>query len=319
MQKKVRFGVLGYANIAKKQVIPAILEANNATLYALASQNAEKRREAKERFGFEKVYDTYQALLQDEAVDAVYIPLPNSLHRHWAIQAMRHKKHVLCEKPLAPSLAEAREMVQVSQEEGVLLMEAFMYRFTTCSAQLKALLDEQAIGEIKHISSTFRFHMKREGDIRLDASLGGGSLWDVGCYPINLIGQILKQMPEVIQAVKVDRQGVDFALSAVMRYPNEVMAVVNCGFDAQSDQTTEINGTEGSILMRDSFFDSDAPILVVKDGTTLTLPVPACKRYVLQVEAFSRAVLTGGDSPLPLSETLHNIALIERILQVAQG
>ena len=317
MKSPVRFGVLGYAGIAYKQVLPAMMETKNAVPYAIASRSAEKLTEAAARFGFKKTYLDYDALLNDPDVDAVYIPLPNGLHREWTVKAARAGKHVLCEKPLALTEADCLEMIEACRQNGVKLMEAFMYRFTPRTQMLRELLAKGEIGEVRFISSNWRFLIKDKGNVRVNEALGGGSLRDVGCYPINLIGMIMQDEPVAVCAQKVTFQGVDLALSAVLKYKNGVLCTVSSGFDAQSPVVTEINGTRGTILMRETYDQTDEPILLIKDGVTTELAVPACKRYVLELEAFSAAILENREAPLDLEETVRNNRLIERILKAA--
>ena len=318
LNSPVRYGVLGYAGIAYKQVIPAMLEAKNARPYAIASRSADKLAEAVSRFGFEKTYQDYDALLNDPDVDAVYIPLPNGLHKEWTIKAARAGKHVLCEKPLALTEADCLEMIAACRHSGVKLMEAFMYRFTPRTRQLQDLLASGEIGEVRYISSNWRFLIKDNSNVRVNESLGGGSLRDVGCYPVNLIGMIMQDEPVSLCARKVTFQGVDLALSAVLKYKNGVLCTISSGFNAQSPVVTEINGTQGTILMRETYDQTDAPILLIKDGVTTEIPVPACKRYVLEIEAFSAALLENREPPLSLEETVRNNRLIARILAAAE-
>src|SRR5690554_2721986 len=164
--KKINWGVLGFARIARNEGIPAMLEAESASLYAVASRNEEKLTEAKELFHPEKLYTSYEALLADEMVDAIYIPLPNALHKEGVMKAMEAGKHVLCEKPLALSEEEVREMVEASREHQVLLMEAFMYRYTERTRKVEEIIDSGVLGEIRHVESTFRFFLDREGTIK---------------------------------------------------------------------------------------------------------------------------------------------------------
>ena len=317
MRSPIRFGVLGYAGIAYKQVLPAMMETKNAVPYAIASRSAEKLKEAVARFGFQKAYLNYDALLNDPDVDAVYIPLPNGLHKEWTIKAARAGKHVLCEKPLALTETDCLEMIEACRQNGVKLMEAFMYRFTPRTRMLQDLLAKGEIGELRFISSNWRFLIKDNSNVRVNEALGGGSLRDVGCYPINLIGMIMQDEPVCVCAQKVTFQGVDLALSAVLKYKNGVLCTVSSGFNAQSPVVTEINGTQGTILMRETYDQTDAPILLIKDGVTTELPVPACRRYVLELEAFSAAILENREAPLDLEETVRNNRLIERILKAA--
>jgi predicted dehydrogenase len=318
MPAPLRFGILGYARIAKVHLIPAMLEAKNAIPYAIASTNPEKLKQAQADFAFQKAYDTYDSLLADPNVDAVYIPLPNSLHKECTIKAAKARKHVLCEKPMARTEEDCLEMISVCRENGVKLMEAFMYRFTLKTAKLKELIYEKVIGDVKHIHSTFRFVMEPGPNIRLDPLLGGGSLWDVGCYPVNLIGMILQDEPVSVCAMKADSQGVDYALDAVLKYKNGVICTLGSGFDSYAAQFTEINGTEGTLLVQDTFDGTGLPILLYKNGTVTQISIPESNRYAMEIEDFSDAVLMDREPSFTLSETVRNIRLINRILNAAQ-
>ena len=317
MNRSIRWGVLGYARIASTQVIPAMAEAQNAVPYAIASRSAEKLKEAKEAFGFEKTYEGYEALLSDPNVDAVYIPLPNALHKEWTIKAARAGKHVLCEKPLALNEKDCREMIAVCEECGVQLMEAFMYRLSTRTRKLEALLESGVIGEVRHIHSSFRFVLNRDS-IKMQEGLGGGSLWDVGCYPVNIIGMVMKDMPVACTAQKVMNNGVDISFAATLKYKNGVICTLSSGFNSSSALLTEIDGTAGSIVVRDSFLETDTPILLVKDGVFTEIEVEPCKRYVLEIEDFSKAVQTGGRPALSLEEAARNNGLMEMLLKKAE-
>lgn len=317
MERQINFGVMGYARIARDKVIPGILEAKNARLCAIASVTPERLKRARNDYPFEKAYDSYQAMLEDPMVEAVYIPLPNALHKEWTIKAARAGKHVLCEKPLALSLEDVDEMAAAARENGVKLMEAFMYRFTARTKKIRELLAQDAIGQVRHISSTFRFRLDDLSDIRLSAGLGGGSLWDVGCYPVNLIGMLMGEEPEEVCALKTERQGVDDALSAVLRYKNGVIAAVHSGLNSHSCMFTEINGDAGTLLIRDSFDQTTTPILLVKEGDAAEIPVAPSKRYVGEVEDFSEAILKDREPGFSLAETRRNTGVILRILEAA--
>ncbi len=320
MERKVRWGILGYAGIARKHVLPAMAKADNVRIMAIASRNQEKLKEAVSAFGFPKIYESYERLLADPEIDAVYIPLPNALHKEWAIRAAKEGKHVLCEKPLALTEADCREMAAAFQKNHVYLMEAFMYRFLPGVKTLKRLLDEGEIGKIRHIYSTHRFYLEDNQNVRVNAELGGGSLWDVGCYPVNLISWLLGDYPVAISAEMNVFQGVDHALVANLRYKDGVTANISCGFDGHSMKLTEINGTKGSILVRSTFIDTNLPIEVFyPDGRIRQIPVEENDCYQLEVEEFSDAVLQGRKPVLELEETIRNCRLMEKILQVARG
>ena len=318
MNNTIRWGVLGCARIALRQVIPALLEAENARPYAIASRDLERAQQAATEFGFEKAYGDYQALLEDPQVDAVYIPLPNGLHKEWTIKAARAGKHVLCEKPMALTSQDCLEMGEACRQNGVKLMEAFMYRFTTRMQKLRELLEAGVIGRVRHIHANFSFAMTRDQDPRLDAAMGGGSFWDVGCYPINLIGMVMGEEPVSFCAQRRDENGVDAAMSAVLKYANGAICTANSGFDAFSGQMAEISGDQGSLIVRDVFFDSDAPMALVKGEGVTEIPVAACKRYVLEVEAFGRMILEDGEPLVSLQETARNCGLIARMLETTR-
>ncbi len=318
MNNIIRWGVLGCARIALNHVVPAILEADNAQPYAIASRELEKAQKAAADFGFEKAYGDYQSLLDDPGVDAVYIPLPNGLHQEWSLMAARAGKPVLCEKPVAVTAPDRREMEEVSRQHGVKLMEAFMYRFTTRMEQLQELLAAGTLGQVRHIHANFSFAMTRDQDPRLDAAMGGGSLWDVGCYPINLIGLIMGEEPESFCAQRRDENGVDVAFSAVLKYANGAICTANCGFDAFSGQMAEITGSQGSLIVRDVFLDSAAPMVLVNAQGAKEIPVTACKRYLREVEAFGRMILEDGEPLVSLQETARNCGLIARLLETTR-
>lgn len=322
MNRQIKWGILGYAGIAKSRVIPAMLRAEHATAYAIASRSDGKLKEAVERFGFIKTYHSYEALLQDPDIDAVYIPLPNALHKEWTIKAARAGKHILCEKPLALKEEDALKMIQTCKENGVKLMEAFMYRFSSRSRKIKELLDTGIIGDVKHIHSSHRFLLEDKNNVRVNAELGGGSLRDVGCYPVNMVGMVLNDYPEEICALKTVVQGVDFTLSAVLKYKNGIMASIHSGFDSRSAQITEIDGTKGSMIVKDSFIDQDeinTPIQVVlEDGSDTEYLLEPSRQYDAEVEELSMAILEKREPELNLEETLRNIRLIEELLEKAK-
>ncbi len=314
----IRFGILGYARIAKLHLIPAMMAAKNAVPYAIASTNPEKLKQAQADFPFEKAYDSYEALLNDPNVDAVYIPLPNSLHKEWTMKAAKAKKHVLCEKPMALTETDCLEMIAACEENGVKLAEAFMYRYTPKITKLKETLASGAIGEVRHIHSSFRFVMRPGPNIRLDAALGGGSLWDVGCYPVNLIGMIMGEEPVSVCALKTEAYGVEYSLDAVLKYKNGAICTLGSGFDSHTTQLTEISGTLGTLLVQETFDGTGLPMLLYRDGGITEIPVPESQRYVLEVEDFSEAVRSGREPFFSLEETVRNIRLINRILDAAQ-
>lgn len=319
MERNVKWGVLGCAGIAVNHVIPAMEKAKGVTLYGIASRSEEKRSAVAAKFAFEKTYDSYNALLEDPEIEAVYIPLPNALHQEWTVKAAEHGKHILCEKPLALTAKGCMEMAETCKKNNVKLMEAFMYRFTDRMKTVKELIDQKVIGEIAHIYSTHRFLLDNSEDVRVNRQLGGGALRDIGCYPVNFISWILGKEPVHILAQCTRYQEVDFTLDAILSYDNGVMASLSCGFNGHSSLLTEISGTKGSIVIRDSFIDSAVPVLVLPDkGLPYEVAVKEQDCYQLEVEEITAAILEGREPALSLDETISNNKIIEQILKIVE-
>lgn len=315
MEKKIKWGVLGYARIARLSVIPAIVKAKNSEFYAIASRDEEKLQACQKEFGCPKAYTSYEVLLDDPEVDAVYIPLPNHLHKEWTLKAAQKGKHVLCEKPIALNQQECLEMMEACEKYQVKFMEAFMYRYTARTRKVRELLDSGIIGEVRHVNSTFRFLLNREGDVRLKPEMGGGSLFDVGCYAINFIGMVTGRSPVSMSGECITREGVDVGFSAVLKYDNGLIATVNSGFDTHLLQYSIIAGTKGIMHVPDTFSDTAGKITVVTAEGSQDVEVEASERYVLEVEDFADAVLKDRKPLFSLDETVRNIGIIEELLK----
>lgn len=324
---KIRWGVLGYARIARETLIPALQRSANAQFHALASRDAAKLADAHTRFGVTRTYGTYDALLGDPEVDAVYLPLPNALHRAWTIQAAEHGKHVLCEKPLALNAAEGREMTAACAAYGVTLMEAFMYRYTDRTHQVLAVVRSGVLGEIKFISSTFRFLLANPASIKLQPELGGGALYDVGCYPVNFIGLVADEMagglagasrPESAAVECMRAGGIDTIFSALLKYPSGLVAALHCGFNAHLRVFTEITGTKGVLEIPDTFFDNAGALTLTTGNQRREIPVAASDRYRLEVEDFGDALLQQRPPRLGLTESIRNLEVIDRLLAASR-
>lgn len=318
MSRKVKWGVLGYARIAKNSVIPALNRAGNSEFYALASRDQAKLEECRSQFNPSKLYDSYQGLLDDPQVQAVYIPLPNSLHKEWAIKAMNQGKHVLCEKPLALTADECEAMMTAAAKNQVLLMEAFMYRYTDRTKKVQEILASGEIGAIKHLNSTFRFFLDRANTIKIQPELGGGSLYDVGCYPVNFVGMVTGKLPESYGVECILENGVDVLFSAVLRYSDGVIATINSGFNAFREIRSEIIGTKGRLEIPDTFMGDAGYINVITAEGGRQVPVSVSDRYALEVVDFAAAVLEGRKPKLSLDESLRNMRLIEGLMELVR-
>lgn len=324
---KIRWGVLGYAKIARESVIPAIRRAAHSEFVALASRDAAKLAESAVRFtGGHKNYVGYEELLRDAEVDAVYIPLPNSQHAEWTIRAMEHGKHVLCEKPMGLDAAECRRMIDAAAKNGVKLMEAFMYRYTDRTRQVVETLRSGVLGEVKFVQASFRFPLTNPASIKYRPELGGGALYDVGCYPVNFAGLVADTVagaapgtvrPESVKAEAVREGGVDVLFSGLLRYASGLTAALHCGFNAQKRIGAEIVGTEGVLEVPDTFFDPAGSLTLIRGEERTAIAVAESDRYRSEVEDFAAAILEGRAPAFGLAETLRNAEVIDRLLAAA--
>ena len=327
VNRKIRWGVLGYARIARMSVIPAIVRAENSELHALASRDESKLAEARPLYPHRDAHVGYDALLRNPKVDAVYIPLPNSQHREWTIRAAELGKHVLCEKPLGLNAAECREMIAACALHGVTLMEGFMYRYTHRTAQVRSILRSGVLGDIRFVNASFRYPMNNAASIKLQPALGGGALYDVGCYPVNLVGLIADEIagrpdsgsvqPAAVSAQCVRAGGVDVVLSALLRYESGLMAAVHCGFNSQKRIVAEIIGSHGTLEVPDTYFDNAGAMILTTGDERQEIPVAACERYRLEIEDFADAILQRRPPRFSLAESLRNAEVIDRIFAAA--
>lgn len=328
--RKIRWGILGYARIARTELLPAIQRSSNSECRALASRDEAKLAEVRAKFpDVAQTYRDYDALLRDPEVDAVYIPLPNSLHHEWAVRAAEHGKHVLCEKPLALTATECREMIGACSKCGVTLMEAFMYRYTERTRQVAEVLRSGVLGDIRQVNSTFRFFLANPASIKLRPELGGGALYDVGCYPVNFIGLVLDTAtqrapgtgptPESVAVECVRTGGVDVEFSALLRYPGGVLAALHCGFGAHKRVLAEIIGTKGVLEVPDTFFDNAGMLTLTVGEDRRDLAIAASDRYRLEVEDFADALQQKRPPSFGLAESLRNAEVIDRLLAASRA
>ena len=273
--RKVRWGVLGTADIARGQTIPGMRRAGNCELTAIAGRSMEKAQQFQREFGFRKAYEGYEALLRDPEVEAVYIPLPNSLHAEWSIRALEAGKHVLCEKPLAASEAEARRMFEAAKEHGVFLMEAFAYLHNPLIDAVRSELEAGTIGEIRYIESAFIGGKRPDTDIRMRRETCGGSLYDLGCYPLSMILWMTGREPARIRAVAhFSEKNVDMETSVILLFDNQITATVDCAMvaDIRRLERFHLLGTEGGIHSS-MYFNQKGEIqyTVVRNGSRVTV------------------------------------------------
>jgi len=298
-------------------VNPAIQASQNGELIAVASRDEARAREFAEQGGIPIAYGSYEALLADDDIDAVYIPLPNGLHREWTIRAAEAGKHVLCEKPLALSEAECREMAAAADANGVKLMEAFMYRFHPRSELMIDMMRGGHVGELRMIQSVFTFRLKSPDNIRLDPELGGGALMDVGCYCVNLSRTAAGCEPVEAQAIAVQSpSGVDEMMTGTLRFPNDLLASFQCGLNTKRREAYELGGTEACLRVADAFLPGDDDVIIEeqRDGAEpITHPIAGVDEYRLMVEHFADCALTGANPRYPVAEAALNMRAIEAL------
>lgn len=293
---------------------------------ALASRDGARARAAAGRLGIPRSYGSYEALLDDPDVEAVYIPLPNHLHVPWSARAAQAGKHVLCEKPIALTADEARELLPVRDRARVLIGEAFMVRTHPRWLRVRELVRSGRIGEPRMITGHFSYFRRDPGDIRSHLEFGGGALLDIGCYPVTLARWIFGAEPvEVMALIERDPElGVDRLCSAVLRFPKG-QAGFSCGGQLVLHQRMEIMGTRGRIEVPIPFnTPGDRPTrLLVDDGRNLAgggieeIEFPAANQYQAQGEAFSRAIRGLGPVPVPLEDAVANMAVLDALFRSA--
>ncbi|MEK4484732.1 Gfo/Idh/MocA family oxidoreductase [Psychrobacillus sp. FSL H8-0484] len=292
--KKLRWGIIGAANIAKQQVIPAIQQVSNAEVVAIASLSGKAQQFAND-FNIPNIYDTYESLIESPEVDAVYIALPNTHHKKWALAAIQVKKHVLCEKPIVMHASDLQELQSESNKHGVILMEAFMYRFHPQMAKAKELLAQGVIGDMLTIRSRLHFTMEDWGnDIRLNPNLGGGAFNDIGCYPLNAIHYLIEESPISVQALtgRSDKQ-VDTHVAVQLKYPSGILAQIDASFYAPMTQTIDIIGTKGTMQLPFAFrsdLNNHEGIIQYESNNEMYLITETANAYVEEIKAFQLAV-----------------------------
>jgi len=328
MSGTVRWGILSTADIGVRKVIPGIRKAARCEVVAIASRDGEQARAVADQLGIPSAHASYEALLADPGVDAVYIPLPNHMHMDWTIAALRAGKHVLCEKPLAMTADDAQRMVDVAHETGLHLMEAFMYRQHPSWVAAVDLVDSGRIGTLTAVQSWFSYYNDDATNIRNIVEYGGGALFDIGCYTINLSRMVFGGEPSHIQAsVRRDRAtGVDALVSAILDFDGGI-ASFTCAIRSESDQRVHIYGTKGRISIDIPFnIPPDRPTRIrltaggdppVAPDTTV-LEFPTTDPYTAEVERFVSAVLDGGPTPVPPEDAVANLRVIDAIFAIAE-
>jgi len=328
MNKKLRWGVLSTANIGLKKVLPAMQRGEYSSVTAIASRDLAKAQQAAASLGIPTAYGSYEELLADPKIDAIYNPLPNHLHVPWTIKAAEAGKHVLCEKPISLTVAEAQSLLAVRERTGVKIGEAFMVRCHPQWLRLRELLRQGRIGDLRAVMGLYSYFNADPGNIRNLVEYGGGALMDIGCYLIQAARYGFGQEPvRVVASIERDpAMHTDRLTSALLEF-SAGQAVITCSTQMVPYQMLHFVGTKGRIAMEIPFnAPPDRPGRIsIDDGESLfagkieTESFAVCDQYTLQGDAFSRAVLEGGEVPVPLEEAICNMAAIEAIFNSAKS
>lgn len=321
----MKWGILSAGRIARR-FAGALTASATEQVVAIAARDGERATAFAADFGIPRAYSNYTALLADPEVEAVYLALPNSLHAEWSIAALQAGKHVLCEKPMATTLADGLAMVAAAQANRRLLMEGFMYRFHPQTITVQRLLADGVIGEVQQVRGSFGFLLDDTTNIRLNADLGGGALYDIGCYPLSYARMVFGSQPRTASAF-VNGAPIDFSLSGLLRFDGDRHATITCSFRSAWNQRVEIIGDAGWIHLERPFnppSEQATAIAVARGGrhvTVETITIPPADHFQLEAEGFARLAAASEPIPaigaMPLTESLDNLAAMEALFTSA--
>ena len=325
---KVKWGVLGVASIAVRRVIPAMQAGEYSEIVGIASRDLKKAEEAAHKLEIPKAYGSYEELLADAEIEAVYNPLPNHLHVPWSIKAAEAGKHVLCEKPISVTVAEAKTLLATRDRTGVKMGEAFMVKTHPQWLRTRELVRTGKIGELRAITGAFSYFNRDPTNVRNVAEWGGGGMLDIGCYPITMSRFIFGEEPT--QAAGLIERDPDFKTdwlaSVMLKFPSG-QATFTCSTQLVPYQRMQFFGTEGRIEMEIPFnAPAERPTRILVDdgrdvfgGGVTTETFPVCNQYTIQGDLFSRAVRGEGDVPVSIEDAIGNMAVIEAVFQSAKS
>jgi Predicted dehydrogenases and related proteins len=328
MSDKLRWGVLSTANIGIKKVIPAMQQGENITVTAIASRDIEKARKAAEALDIPTAYGSYEELLADPNIDAIYNPLPNQFHVPWTIKAAEAGKHVLCEKPISLTAAEAKTLLEVRARTGVKIGEAFMIRSFHQWLRLRELLEAGRIGQLRSITGVFSYNNVDPSNIRNQVQSGGGGVYDIGCYLIHASRYAFGKQPQrVIATLDIDPKfGTDRLASAILEFDGG-HSIFTCSTQLIPYQRIHFLGTRGRIELEIPFnAPPDRPTRLFIDssgdltGSGISTEIfPVDDQYTMQGEAFARAVREGTEVPVTIEDAIGNMAVIEAVFASAHS
>lgn len=329
-RRKVKWGVMGCSGVGKDRTIPGIANSADGVVYALASRSEAKLSEYAAIFHPEKCYTSYDALLDDENVEAVYIPLPNDLHYEWVLKAAAKKKHILCEKPMALTEKQATEMFEACEKNGVLLMEAYAYRVSPLVQKVKSLIDEGAVGKVKYIETVHTNRVTNKTGIRFQIP-GGGNFYDVACYNVSLLGYLTGQEPAVMSVMKEmdEETGVDVSSHIQFGYKGGLTAALYSAMNCYPKGRFSVLGEEGRIEVLNKFNSRGlCKVLLTKygrgqnaeivDEIATEYTIWCGDNYRLEMEHFEKCILDGIAPEVSKEETIRNARILDRIMAEAK-
>lgn len=317
--KVLRWGLLSTANINRALITPLRASKQNS-LMAVASRTQQSADQYARQWKIPHAYGSYEAMLADPEIDVVYISLPNRFHAEWTIKAVQAAKHVLCEKPLTLTLEEADAVQAAARKHGRVVAEAFMYRHHPQTLKVQELVKSGSLGDLKLIRGSFSYLLSREGNIRLDAEIGGGSIWDVGCYPISYARSVLGANPiEAFGWQVTGPTGVDETFIGQMRFENDVFAQFDSSFVFPLHCFMEIVGNEGALNIPSPFKpQTDEKIFLTRGDKTETIKIKGQELYLGEVEDMADAILSGHEPRISLEDSRANVAVILALLESAR-
>jgi len=322
--KKVRWGVLGVARIATTKVIPAMQQGELSEIVGIASRDRAKAAEAARQLGIPRAYGSYEEMLADPEIEAVYNPLPNHLHVPWSIRAAEAGKHVLCEKPVGMNAAEARSLIAARDRTGIVIGEAFMIQTHPQWLRTVELVRSGRIGQLRFAMGSFGYFKLEPDNIRNIAEYGGGGLMDIGCYPIKTSRMIFGEEPVRVESVIVrdPRFGTDILTSAILEFPSG-HCIFSCSTQVVLHQSMQFFGTTGRIELEVPYNAKAGGTsrILIDDGrdvfgSGITVEeFPPCDQYTIQGDLFSRAIREGGAPPVPLEDAVKNMEVIDAVFR----
>jgi predicted dehydrogenase len=322
LSRKIRVGILSVAKIGIVKVIPAMQKCAHCEITAIASRDLSRAQEAAAKLGIPKAYGSYEELLDDPSIDAIYNPLPNHLHVPWSIRAAEAGKHVLCEKPLGLNPEEAEALIAVRNNAGVKIGEAFMIHVHPQWLRTREIVESGEIGELRTMHCVFSFFNRDPANIRNRPEYGGGALMDIGCYPIHASRWIFGAEPRRVSA-RIERDtdfGIDHTISGLLDFPNG-QALFTTSMQMNPYQRVHFFGTKGHVEIEIPFNappDRETRIFVRPGATERTETFPVCDQYTLQGDAFARAILDDGEVPVSLENALRNMKVMAALLEAAK-